>query len=440
MAFRTQRPSQQHGALSQTRTCAFLELPDELLLDIADLLGLSDLACLSLCSRDLNLKFARYRGPYHLHDRVAKGDFLVRLIRDHPSLFCCYDGLRLHSISLVPSPALTGLKPPEDAWTCITFPNPDDLVKRPHHIHGRFSAYNIAFQHIHLVMAGRLPLRQLKGLELQELSITPLRPSLTTTLLFVEARVVEGQLYLRVQQWVTFHSRELSRAESMWDVAICAHINWDVYHHRCTTLVDVLRCKLCHDEDGPYSTPAHCRTCPQKLRCTICKTEFQIDKVDLPDSSERAMVLTKWINLGRGIDLSERRWQLHLSRYVPRASLVPLVAQARQNVGARALFECGSEKKVSDLAQSNAVMLRPVSYLWSLKQHPASSSVRQIYIGEPRSQSESSKCLVWAKVVCLVTIVALAKMTVPNVEDVIMGISAIALGLWIWVSRATKNR
>lgn len=439
-ALRARLSSRQHGGVSQPGTCAFLSLPDELLLDITDLLLTSDAACLSLSNRSLNRKFAHYRGPSYLSHHDARIDFLVRLSRDDPSLFCCHDCLRLHPISRVPSPALTGLEPPEDALTCITFPHPDDLARRPHHIYGRCSSYNITFQHVQLVMAGRLPLRQLEGLEVHEISATPLRPSLTTTLLSVEARIIEGQLYLRVQQWVTFHSSELSHAESVWDVAICAHINWDVYHHRSTTLIDVLRCKLYHNEDDPYTTPAHCRTCPPHFRCSICKTDFQIDRIDLPESSYRAMVLTKWINLGRGVDLSDQRWQLHLSRYVPRASLVPLVTKAREHVGARALFERVSGKKVSDLMQSNAGTLMSKSHAWSLKQHPASTSVRRIYFAEPKSQSEIWKCPIWAKVASLLTAMALAKITIPNVEEFIMGVVAIALGLGIWFSCARKGR
>lgn len=92
-----------------------------------------------------------------------------------------------------------------DALKCIIKSSPKVPTHRPDHIHGHGSAYQITFQHIQLAMSRRMPLRELATTEVQILSRPPLASPFETSLMSVESRIIDGCLYLRVQQWITFH-------------------------------------------------------------------------------------------------------------------------------------------------------------------------------------------------------------------------------------------
>ena len=373
-----------HLRTSTPMESALLDLPDELFLNITDHLDVVDLACLSLCNHDLDLKFGRSRGSQILKDVGARQDLLVRFARDHSALFFCYDCVRLHHMSGVPPPALTGMKPPYGSLKCVVHPTirgrplPYSCRVRPTHIHGPFSAYCIAFQHIQLAADILSPthqalLQNLATVEVQDRDGETLGSFPRTTLLSVEPRMMHGEVYLRIQQWARFCGGNLSPGKFMWNMAACAHIDPSKYYD--SSLFKALDCDIFHRNQC-------CGACHRLLKCMFCPTEYRFEVKNLHHRGDKALVLTKWPNLGRGDDPSTPSWRWHLYRWdqsKPNSSADLLAHPADEQNGTCASFERLPGEALLEITRRNRKLLDRDVYRKLLKRHPASNSRCMIY-------------------------------------------------------------
>ena len=104
------------------------KLPTEVLLCIAEFLTDMDIVSLSLSCRNLNFRLDNFKDRM-LDNRLRvvnedlKTELLVRLARDLPELFCCFDCAKIRSVSEVLAPSLTTIGAPLTALKCMTHPD-----------------------------------------------------------------------------------------------------------------------------------------------------------------------------------------------------------------------------------------------------------------------------------------------------------------------------
>ncbi|KAL4878475.1 hypothetical protein BJY04DRAFT_221197 [Aspergillus karnatakaensis] len=296
-------------------------IPPELLLCITDFLDNPDPVCLALCSHwllhviskgDPTSLLSRYRPTSKL-----KAALLTRIARDMPDQFACLRCATLHPISDVQHPASTLLN--------MKHPCPDiSKVSRgdfPLQLYmlfigcSMFTQYD--FRHGHLVVAMKNHLKGgTQGITVQSLAYTEVMDGFSdprvTELRSVEARVcalepgqedgeVKSTLILQVQTWVLFHSgSDKGLVDSILDVTkICAHKRvGSVVRRRCGANLDV----DLHSEGLVLGQQC----------CSACGVEFRIDLRACQDKG-RAVVVTKWVDLGAGFDLDDPKWRRALS-------------------------------------------------------------------------------------------------------------------------------
>lgn len=235
----------------------------------------------------------------------------------------------------------------------------------PLQIHGYASAYRFGFQHLQLAMA-RHRLGSSYGMDLNALSVvegmiyfSSQTRTKTTKLLSVEPQVVADELYLRVQQWTMFDGEDLSPAVDRIFIEICAHINRFSWTRRLIS--DLIRCKLQQADSRP-----DCATCHRFLKCEACAIEFRIEARQLRSGRGKALVMTKWIHLGRGEHMDDQQWRRHL--YDPQESVfgsrfVPASSEDSRSCG----FETGYWKPQASLTDEMADILETGSFLKSFE-------------------------------------------------------------------------
>lgn len=296
-----------------------LRLPPELLLHIVDFLEASDAALLSLCNHDLcralggASSWTSLTAEHGLRDQRQR--FLLRLARDHPKYFYCHTCSTLHLTACVGQARdLDFQSPPLPYWLrCLCDFRSAAGLRRCFETHWDGSGtYDFLFPHLQLAMMrhhqgapyGQL-LATLAIREIQELSEEPGEP---TTLLSVEPMIVSDQLFLRVQQCITISLTVFrSEMERSWYISICTHAT---RHHR-EFRADLLRCKLEHQSQRD---PA-CATCAPFTRCSKCDIEFTTSVHPLGDEAS-VIVVTKWLDLGRGETPEDPKWQRNLCPWV----------------------------------------------------------------------------------------------------------------------------
>ncbi|OJJ06237.1 hypothetical protein ASPVEDRAFT_315774 [Aspergillus versicolor CBS 583.65] len=287
-------------------------LPPELLLCIKDCLEKPDIVCLSLCSHHLLDVIGKRCLSLTDGDNQLKPAILMRVDRDLPHLFYCPYCTKLHRIKDIPHPTLRskkirrpcpdmglpfsrGLYIPENLWTFLG---------------GRFSPMLYAFRHCHLAAVMKNHYHGYRhtpqGLTVKWLSYMAVENSVLdraiTTLLSVEGRVCSleqncSTLVLQTQQWVLFHD-----TPGIQD--IFKRLGW------------VFICR--HKEMGSLNVSEVCDVCstipswhayePEYLCCPRCRNESQI-KIRDCGTDGTAVVITKWLDMGAGLDINDPKWQ-----------------------------------------------------------------------------------------------------------------------------------
>ena len=321
---------------------SFPSLPTELLLSILDFLSVSDRACLSLCNRALRNKLgatskdlARYgKAQGNTHSRP---DFLLRLSRDSPGAFYCFDCRRLHPSVRTRPPGPLFCPDPYRFSGCFA----SDLGFYYHFTNGVYHKYHLMFQHVQLAMA-RYRYGVNDGIALDTLSYTEVRVSdhCNISILFsVEPRIISNGLYLRMQHCILFDHGSSSNVARWATPKVCTHYI-ELAHE----------CRLPRPCTSSRETLNKIRgTSPPFQHCPTCSISYHVEIKRLGDRY-RAFVLTKWLSLGQGNSPLDPKWQRHL--LYPAIERVPLVEG-----GILQLFEQQPGKSHKELTESNVSTL-----------------------------------------------------------------------------------
>lgn len=193
------------------------------------------------------------------------------------------------------------------------------------------------------------------GMPLDALSITEVQTFdyfKATTLLAVEPRIVSDELCLRVQQWIKFDRREVPSVENTRSLGICSHVNRFTISH----MPNLIQCKLRH-----CNQKQDCRTCHSFFQCSECAAEFEVDTRDFGDRGS-ALIITKWLNLGRGDTPLDPKWRRHLYQPCDQRLQPSPVTKADRKGSIRGSFEREDGHSQEMLTEGNASVLRDGLY------------------------------------------------------------------------------
>lgn len=351
-------------------------LPNELLLGIVDYLQVSETACLSLCSRLLHSKLESMTlDPLSVNSgaNTQRRAFLVRLARLYPGLFFCHTCKKLQHSALLETPrtgyVLGGLECTGEVG----------FLNRPR---WGGSNYTFLYQHVQLVMVRHL-LGAPHGIAIDELAASNISGWYRTPLLQdnhtfnAEGRIVDDVLCLRLQDIVVFSHDSTRRFD--WDLGIniCAHVELPRYY----SAHNALWCKITRIEDRKET---HCPGCDNLQQCNRCNTEFKVD-VRAMGSGMIGLVITKWINLGRGETPMDPKWR----RNLPPTSYCNYngkTIEADEHHGTRAGYERREGVPVKELTDGSLGLLRRRVVR---EIHPLRD--RWVYLGPHRSDDAAAK-------------------------------------------------
>jgi hypothetical protein len=287
-------------AKPNTNTLKLSGLPPELIILIASMLSIQSAACLSLCNRAMS----QILGPniwrcLKLQTSKIRASFLFDLSKDLPQYFVCYACIKLHASS--------GVQWPRTA--------PRTLPRCPREGHALLhcpqSVLCVRFLYIQLAMNRHyrgpsygFPLEAFQSTEIIESDVDR-----NVVLLSVDTQIVFDELLMRSQQWVLIpRDRRHELVDDRSFSYICPHI-W-VLGRPGNNLPTLIQSRL-----DLFEQKGRCYT--STMRCLKCPVDFVMDIVDLGERGVAAC-LTRWINLGAGLDPADPKWQSHLGKLLPR--------------------------------------------------------------------------------------------------------------------------
>mgnify|MGYP001580602516 CR=1 FL=1 len=276
----------------------FKKLPIELIVSIAEFLPLEAAALFTLTCRPVwyilgNQYLDRLSAIGHKLNRLL---FLEFLERDLAYQIVCYNCQRLHSGTKQRYNSLWGSfnQPPcsvrdlnshvqyniQDGFCSITFQSAMKLYR-----HGLDYSEQIS-----LLTGFGSP--NVRGYTYQWTSIP---------------RIVNGHFILRHQVWLLYPvGYEVIMPDTIY-TDICPH--WQFNCLGWSKLNMKLACRISHWDNLRLNL--RCPTCSGLFQCRICPTEFQINTKDFLRNGV-ALVLTRWLDLGEGRDLSDPRYASHV--------------------------------------------------------------------------------------------------------------------------------
>lgn len=391
-------------SLDKSKPNTLAGLPIELLLVIADFLTLDDVICLSLCSHMTFAKLARKRtvllsrcfeNKILLPSARENIPLLLRLQRDQPKYFFCHVCYMLHKY--YNSPAFGGSTLENNRCTLRCFP------KWKHHnslaleFKGLLSDIKYELYFLHIQLATRsVSYGPQFGIDTEALSYTQVfeKRREITSLFSVDAEVcldrskpkddlfarAPPEFVLRTQQIFSSPRRNhhLIYNDPLFchsgDYFICTHI--DHHPERLGRLIRRIVRSCRAGKKAPSSS----------WICEWCKTSFCIEVCDY-DIKMRALIITRWMNLGAGLSPDDPKWvRFRESGRYYRWSVKAEPTYDRSN--ARILFEKSSTCPLDAFSFHNLSYLKDQRYkkvmrkplasfyrdLWSLQGYQAKYS------------------------------------------------------------------
>ena len=331
-----------HGASNQlieaSERNTLLELPNELLLSVADFLSWCDVTCFSLCCRGLFHTYFRKR--FMRPSRTDKLLLLQRLEQDLPSYFTCHGCQLLHKFDASQDPKVDmplynfAFRCREKWWKSSDLDpqhSPNYFLNRQKYLdlildfqrflsfnHYQDVDYNLYFTHVQLVMRAFHRGPQF-GISPENLFYTQVRtnpkrsdqPEITS-LFSIDAQICSQPpgLIIRIQQilFVAGCKRSLlfynpkyeyidpnipGRPQPGW--YICAHISDN-------DLAPLVNSIVAAHFVGDAALPS-------THYCDWCGTYFCIDLCKCGE--DLAFTITRWINLGAGLTPDDPNWAKH---------------------------------------------------------------------------------------------------------------------------------
>ncbi|KAL3423631.1 hypothetical protein PVAG01_05378 [Phlyctema vagabunda] len=327
---------EQEATEQEATPSQLFRLPPEIILSIASILPTASAACLALCCHRLNQTL----GP-KLWETLRNEspdvmlDLLTSLAKDRPEQFACRECVRLHRTDKVGWPGHLGAPygPRHHLWSSPAY--------RPLY----FSPYSIAFIHVKLAMKQHydgtdfgLPLDAFWFLQVNLRGYDDL-----LTLLSVDAQIVHNEFLLRIQNWTLLPwARIVGLVDNLVPLFICEHTDIGSLAEDLVILLATSRIKR---EEAPD------KYCSETFQCRYCWMEYMLQAVDF---GERGLVviLTRWLNMGAGLDDADTKWQGHITRDAMEHDQSPPAMR-----GIRIAFESNAEVSLEDLTAANHLKL-----------------------------------------------------------------------------------
>ena len=329
------------GAEAEEKATAsqLLRLPPEIILLVASNLSTPSASCLALCSRRLN----HILGPGFWRSLRSEAPdvllaFLSSLARDLPQHFVCQECACLHRMSAIKWPRIVSrYLGPRCMWQGLGF--------RPLFV----SRYRISFPHIQLAMKQHYYCTDI-GFPLESFQYLEVKYDQTQqkiTLLSVDAQIVSDELLMRSQTWILL---PWSRRDKFIDELAKRSLSNDIcVHTRSGPLDRNLVSDLVRSRLDQLEAREKCRT--QTLRCPYCWMDYVLDAIDFGERGF-AVLITRWTNLGAGLDSADAKWQNHISILMARE-----VHQTHYPGDIRTGFEDQAEMSVEALTADNKLKL-----------------------------------------------------------------------------------
>ncbi len=316
-----------------------LRLPPEIILLVTSKLSTPSASCLALCSRRLNrtLGSGFWRSLQDEAPDVLLA-FLSSLARDLPQYFVCQECVCLHRMSAIKWPRLiTRHLGPRCIWQssgyCLLF----------------WSRYRIYFPHIQLAIKQHcygtdigFPLEAFRHLEVEHDQTQQ-----KITLLSVDAQIVSNELLMRSQTWILLPWSR--RDEFIDELAKNSLSNNICVHTRIGPLNKNLVSDLVRSRLNQLEAREEYRT--QTLQCPYCWMDYVLDVVDFGERGF-AVLVTRWTNLGSGLDPADAKWQSHIT-----VRMAKDVHHPHHLGDIRTGFEDQAEVSVEELTVDNKVKL-----------------------------------------------------------------------------------
>ncbi len=300
-------------------------LPPELLMSVTDLLRPSDIVCLSLCSHYL---FNSIDTHWLLGNKAINVAALTQIAGGLPDQYCCHYCAKLHKTVLVfpPGSWITG-----GDWCRGSLANGfrEETFEPLGHLfeaHCAPTRYNFRLNHLLIAMKhyyrGTTTRVTVPSLCYTEV-LNWRHDRFVTTLLSVDAYPCildrgHRTLILQIQQWVVYRGNreaigQLGITVDVGRLAICAHkflSSNDVRQYMVHTL----------NRKGWRRDPT-----PRGLRCCpTCWVDFTIELRQL-ETNTKAIVVTKWVDLGAGLELNDPKWHLITNKQIRTAAAGPIM-------------------------------------------------------------------------------------------------------------------
>jgi hypothetical protein len=332
----------QTGAIAKAEEKAaasqLLRLPREIILMVANMLPAPSAACLALSSR----RVSHILGPGFWRSlRTEAPDilftFLSSLAKDLPEHFLCQECARLHRMSVITWPRII---------TCQL--GPRCTWQRPGYYYLSLSRYRIYFPHIQLAMKQHycgtdigFPLEAFRHLEVEHDQTQQ-----KITLLSVDAQIVSNELLMRSQTWILL---PWSRRDAFIDELAEKYFSSGMCVHTRGTLKRGLVLNLVKSRLDQLESREKCYT--QIMQCPYCWMDYVLGIIDFGERGF-AVLITRWSNLGAGLDSTDVKWQSHIT--------VPMVRGVRHShrLGdIRTDFESQAVVSVEELTADNKLKL-----------------------------------------------------------------------------------
>ncbi|KAK2822978.1 hypothetical protein FQN49_007592 [Arthroderma sp. PD_2] len=342
----------ENDRIGPERGTALTELPAEIMFMITDHISQVDVACLALCNHKLLSVLGRDTW-ISLHSK-PQALFLERLARDRPSYFFCYLCFILHFRGDInpPGPALRPNKYfPLHRWSVPT-------INRSLDVHLETSHYTFSIFHLQLAMK-RYYYGPQHGISTESLQFTEVQVeprSSITTLLSVEARICDGpSLCLRIQNWALADTPGIDRLILKTKlISICDHVKMDGERPILPRLIKSAFEKYIASKQSRIPVG------PDVFTCRTCGTDYQVE-VKRFSNNRLALVMTKWLDLGAGLDPKDIRWKRHSEVRAP----VDLRA-VRSPRGILSLFERAAGPSLDSITRKNELYLLDNNYKESM--------------------------------------------------------------------------
>lgn len=351
----------------QPSQTTFLSLPPGLLLSIVGLLPAVDLICLMLCSHELFRLWHPQRRQHSLRTYADKLLLLNRLERDSPQFFACdvckvlhrLDGLETFGLSRLSHGRTYAPTCVQEDWFSPSWNPTIPLVLFT-------SGHELSFLQVKLAMR-RLYYGDPFGITTSSMSLTQVRP------LTYNAHGYEGVwlfsrdfeicsdhtgLYMRTQDIFREHNPEDFYSPfggpTSWN-----HFNSQALSHL----------KLCAHKP-PFPIWKFYQDFIEYSHCTICSTDSKLELCDAGASWKKTIVLTKWVNLGRGITPYDPLWENQIYCCSYKAEKINKLTFGK---GPRLCFETLTRRSYDVLKEANLALLRDESYKWAMCKQSSSN-------------------------------------------------------------------